>query len=268
MSITLLGFALVAAPWILTLSLKYRGFVISTSGKISHAIVGPPDVERHHPLYRTFHVPEPGRITAWEDPDPKLYAFWSPFENLRYAKHQLKLIYYNAKRAVDVLSGFDWLRLGLCAALCGFLIHTPWRRNMAVERWRWAGLPVICIPAIYLPVFAYEQRYYYPVYPFLLAASTGIVVSLARDARKKLNVPRLIGLILFAFSFANHPRSILPRTLKGQGVEFPVEMMQAHDMAKRLKAAGVRGPVTGTYLSGEGVTLYIAFLIDQPWYGG
>jgi hypothetical protein len=85
---TLLGFLLVAAPWVVTLSLKYQGFTFSTSAKISHAIAGPHGKPGAHP--QVFHIPEPGRIWWWEDPSPNFYQdlYWSPLESLTYAKHQ------------------------------------------------------------------------------------------------------------------------------------------------------------------------------------
>ncbi|MEK7706793.1 MAG: hypothetical protein AAB380_02210, partial [Verrucomicrobiota bacterium] len=70
-------FALVAAPWVATLSLKYHQLTFSTSARISHALTGPPDVDRYHPFARTFHEPEPGRITSWEDPTRMAYQYWS-----------------------------------------------------------------------------------------------------------------------------------------------------------------------------------------------
>jgi hypothetical protein len=87
-AMTLLGFLLVAAPWVVTLSLKYQGFTFSTSAKISHAIAGPHGKPGAHP--QVFHIPEPGRIWWWEDPSPNFYQdlYWSPLESLTYAKHQ------------------------------------------------------------------------------------------------------------------------------------------------------------------------------------
>ncbi len=203
LGITLLGFFLLAAPWIVLLSFKYQRLTFSTTARIAHAIVGPKNFEQSHPV--VFCAPEPGRIFSGEDPPDYLYQemYWSPFENPAYAKHQLKLINFNAQAIIKTFSRFDWLQLGLCAALLGLLVHTPWRKNLQVERWRWAGGLIACVSVVYLPVYADADRYFYPAYPLLIAASIGMVIWLTRNDRGRFNVPRLLGLCLIVFSFGN-----------------------------------------------------------------
>ena len=86
--VTFAGFLIIAGPWIGILSNKYGGLVFSTSAVINHAIVGPKDMDRFHPGFRTFHRPEPGRVTSWEDPTGLPYKYWSPFDSITYALHQ------------------------------------------------------------------------------------------------------------------------------------------------------------------------------------
>jgi hypothetical protein len=64
--------ALVALPWILTLSHHYGSPTFSTSASINHALVGPGDQSLIHVFIRSHLAHPPGRITTWEDPDPKL----------------------------------------------------------------------------------------------------------------------------------------------------------------------------------------------------
>ena len=179
---TLLATLLLASPWILTLSAKYGGIVISTSAKINHAIVGPPDIERRPP--DVYEKPEPGRITAGEDPTVYAHHFWSPFDSVEYFKYQLKLIYSNIVMELDFLSNFDRLHIGVLAVILGLLIHRPWRQNMAADRWRWAAVPIVCVCALYFPVYAFDLRYYYPAYPLLIIASMGLVVHLTRTPNR------------------------------------------------------------------------------------
>jgi hypothetical protein len=270
LGITGLGFVLVVVPWVVTLSLKYQGLVISTSAKINHALVGPMDAERGHPLL--IYRPEPGRIDWGEDPPPHLYQdrYWSPFESLTYAKHQVKVIYNNAKMVANILSGFDSLHLGLVTALFGLLVHMPWRANMAAERWRWAGVPIAWIAGIYLPLYAWPQRYYFPTYSFLIACSLGMVTWLTQNSSKRINWPRLIGFSLITLSFVHPLYAALPQALKG--LEDPAATY-AYDLAKRLQAAGIHGAiVTARGYSqpwvGEYIGSYIGFFTNQPYYGG
>jgi hypothetical protein len=264
--ITLVGFGAVAGPWVAALSWKYQGLVISTTGKIAHAIVGPPDRDRSHSSVSTLQAPEPGRLTVSEDPSHLPYAYWSPFESWTYARHQLRVIVENSYRIVTMLAAFDWLHLGLFPVLFGLLVHTPWRENMRRERWRWAGGVLLCFCGVYLPVFAQAQRYYFPAFPVLIAAAMGMTVSLTSPARPGLNLPRLAGLALVTVSFSI-PALLLPVALRGlEGAA----AVSARDLAKRLQAAGVRGEIAGV---GDFQNLpihyveYIAFFTDQRYFG-
>src|SRR5215813_2021551 len=228
--ITLLGLLLIAGPWIVVLSVKYRSFVVSTSATVNHAIVGPPDIQRIHPGHKSFHTPEAGRIWAWEDPASLRYEYWSPFENWEYFKFQLGLIYHNGKKVIDILSGFDFFHIGLVAALVGLLVHTPWHDNIARERWRWAAVPLICLSVFFLPVFAGGERYYYGTYPFLIVASLGLVASLTRT-QTGLNLPRLAGIALVSFSFLYPPVTSLMPTIHGLD-DRPTTL--SYDLARKL----------------------------------
>ncbi len=258
---TMLAFLSVAAVWILVLSLKYGGMVVSTSGRINHTIVGPPDKKRHHPHTTFFHVPEPGRITAAEDPSTEHYEFWSPFENPTYAKHQVGLIFSNLGTAIKRLMGFSYLSIGVLAAFYGLLASAASREVLTIERWRWAGAIVFCIVAMYLPVYAFDQRYYYPAYAFMLAASFGLVARLTPESQQGSKLNRRLGFGLVIFCFA------LP-TLAGVKNAFTMPehklvSRHAYEVAKKLVAAKLQGSIAGGSTAG----LYVAFCADQPWHG-
>jgi len=272
MGLTFLGFMLLAGPWVVTLSWKYQGLMVSTSARIAHAMVGPPGVDRGmlaDPMI--IHPPEPGRLWWGEDTPRHLYEdkYWSPFQNLAYARHQVKVILSHIKVALRYLSTFDPLHVGILAALFGFFVHTPWRENMRQERWRWAGVPIACVCGVYLPLYLYEERYFYPTYPFLLAAGMGMVVWLTRGVHGRVNVPRLIGFGLLALAFVYPFATRLPQALKGLK---DVRTEYAHDLATRLLAADVSGPIVGAggydnLWGGYGAGLFIAFYINQPYLG-
>lgn len=255
-------FFLVTSPWILTLSLKYGTLVISTSGKINHAIVGPKDVDRFHPHSRTFHVPEPGRITAAEDPVNMPYHYWSPLENLEYAKHQLSVIGRNFDKATSHLSGFSNLGLGLFMMVVGMLVHSPWRQNLSMQRWRWGGIIVACLVSIYLPVWANDLRYYFSAHVFMMAASFGLVETLTLGSRHKLTMPCLTGFSLIILCFAL-PLPTLLRYALDPAVGHKKKCADAHELAQKLQTAGIQGTVAG----GPVESLYISFYTNKPWYG-
>lgn len=255
-------FLLVASPWILTLSVKYKAPVFSTSGRIAHAVVGPPDIERFHPHSRIFHKPDPGRLTAAEDPTYMPYQYWSPVENWDYAKHQLLVIGRNFKKAFDHLTGFSYLGFGLFLTVVGTLVHSPWRQNLSAQRWRWGGIIIVCIVGIYLPVWGYDLRYYFSTYVLVITASFGFVETQTLKIRDKLNLPYFIGLGLIFFFFA-HP---LPSALQfafNSTAGNKRRSADAYELATKMQAANISGAVAG----GPVGSLYIAFHTDQPWYG-
>ncbi|MEO8429349.1 MAG: hypothetical protein ABI651_19835, partial [Verrucomicrobiota bacterium] len=164
--ITVAVFVFVAIPWITVLSLKYHKLTFSTTAAIAHAVVGPPDVVRYHPFGHTFHRPEPGRLTSWEDPSGMQYNYWSPLAKKEYAAHQLKLIARNFQTIVRLLCGFDLIGIGLLAMLGCLAVPSPWREKLAQQRWRWSTVPVVCLSVIYLPVYIQivDGRYFYAGY--------------------------------------------------------------------------------------------------------
>ena len=258
--LTLLGCALVAGPWIVVLSWKYRTPTFSTSAAINHAIAGPRDIERYHPVRRMFHQPEVGRILAWEDPSVMPYHYWSPLENFSYAKHQLHLMYTNAIHQLVVLRDFDIFGIGLFALVNGVLLPGSLRQRLQDEPWRWAVLPVICLAGSYLPVYGGDKHYYFLTYPLLLTASMGFVMSLTRSLRCWQRGASYVGWLLVVSSFALPMLTKLPVALRG--LEDPSVI--AHALAMKLQAAHVSGPLAGI---GTKEGLYMAFFMNQPWYG-
>jgi hypothetical protein len=264
-AISLGVFVLLISPWIIVLSFKYNGFTLSTSAKIAHAIAGPRDVERYHPFGRMFHRPEPGRITSWEDPSLMPYRYWSPFENTKYAAHQLTLIMGNLQTITRLLSDLDALSLGSLALLGCLIIPKPRRQRLAEDRWRWSIIPAICLVAIYLPmpVQGMDTRYFYVLYPFLWIAGVGV----ARWVTSQISrfSPWVLALSLVAVSFALP--AVVRVAIALEGIPDPASHV-AKALAEKLRAAQIRGPIAGSGLIAGGRTgLYLAFLMNEPWYG-
>ena len=154
--------ALLAAPWITVLSLKYDKPTFSTSGPIAHAIVGPGnDRPAPHPFGSTIYQPEPRRVTAWEDPSRMGYDYWSPFASDENFSHQLTLIGRNAKtccfnswRSFDGIGVFlRWFGVGTLVFGLALFAKRPWTKNWLTYRWRWMVIPLICLSGVYLPVY-------------------------------------------------------------------------------------------------------------------
>lgn len=287
-----LAFLLVAGGWIGVLSLKYGRPTFSTTGVIAHAIAGPPDVPRYHPTFSTLHVPEPGRLTSWEEPSRLPYATWKPWQSRAYLAHQGGLMVDNAlimlgwtsgvnlavlteigdglnpRLFLKLLPGFDLLALsllGMVACLC----QRPWLWSKGFTgRWRLAVLPVGLLALLYLPFYVSpsDQRYFYPACPFFWIAVAGCGEALIhsrrwRGAARAKRVALRVGTISF----------MLPAMLWAaaglRGVPNPANQT-AIELAKGLRRSGVMGPVAGSCLMAGGRTgFYLAWHLRQAWLG-
>lgn len=257
---TWLGFALLAGPWIIVLSMKYHCLTVTLSSRVAHTLVGPKDVVRSHPFRLMFHQPEAGRIFSWEEPATLPYRTWSPFANAAYAKRQIEIISDNYYGISNMLRHFDAFGVGIFALLSSLIMPRPWWKRLKDERWRWGIVAVVCLTIFYLPVYSAERRYYFPTYPFLLAASLGLVGWLSHQTRTWRTALWGLGLGLVTVSFATLALRKLPMVL--HGLDRP--SVQAHELAQRLQAANIAGPIASV---GKKEGLFVAFFLNQPWYG-
>ena len=263
-SISIGLFLAISIPLIITISGKYGHVNFSTSGAIAHAIVGPGNEQpAPHPFGNTVYKPESGRVTAWEDPSEMQYEYWSPFESNENFFYQLYLIYRNAKTVFKFFSAFDgiglflgWFGIGTFVFGLAFFCKRPRAKTWFNERWRWLNIPVICLGAIYLPVYVLstDQRYFYLILPLFLILSLGLC--------RSHNLNGSFIKITIASLF------ILPTVLKSQSEDVVGPL--AKELALRMKNAGLNSPIVGsTFFTDEGhrLGLYVAWHLDQPWHG-
>jgi hypothetical protein len=262
--VILAAFALLAGPWVLTLSLKYRTPTFSTSARIAHALSGPPDEDRYHPIGRTLHRPEPGRITSWEDPSRMAYHYWSPLESRAYAWHQAKTI---ARNFITCLALLASLNLAWPPLFFALLLRLSGTWPAGTERcFRALLLPGLLV-LIYVPCYITlaEQRYFYAAFPFLFAAVGAGLLGTAEPPGRKPSVSAQRWAWWFAVLGAVLPLVaavliIADAPMRAGGC--------AADLARRLERCRLGGPVAGSgMLPGGRTGLYIAFLLNQPWYG-
>jgi len=270
---TLGVFALLAAPWVTALSVKYGGFTFSTSGRINHAIVGPGNADnigRYHPFVREFHAPDAGRVTMWEDPSRMKYPYWSPFESAAHMRHQVHLVQRNAVSVGQILAGLDWFHLGLLSLLGCCFLRPPWRESLARERWCWVLAPLACLGGVYLPVYVQpvDERYFYAALPLLLAAALSVAVSLTRKAAEQAPWAKWLAAGFVCVSFGLLPcfRALAATDgLRHEGGRV------ARVLAEKLRRANLVGPVAGSGMDQatdfQRAGLYAAFFLGVPWHG-
>ena len=260
--ITLFSLAVAIGPWIAIISSKYGSVTISRSAQLNHAMVGPADVERFYPLDRGFHQPEAGRVTLWEDPDLP-YPDWSPIASGANALHQLRIIVGNVPIAIVMLTSvcalFPWLLAIFPMRLC----QKKWRSTLEGQKWWWSLLPVAGLGLQYLPanLLISEQRYFYAAFPFLFVA---VGACFDWNTSKPKRETRLAVMILLAAAFLA-PTLARPSLWRKPGATAGECACQ---LARKLSAAGIRGPVAGSaQMHGGRAGLYAAFHLNEPWLG-
>jgi len=265
--ITLGVFAVTALPWLVTLSGKYGHFTFSTSGSINHSIVGPKDVDRYHPVFRTLHVPEAGRVTQWEEPSRMEYKPWSPFASGAYFQHQNQLVKKNFETIIGHLANFDLFYLGIVGLLGAFYVKPPWREQLAGDRWRWTVLPLFCLCGLYLPVWVapFDERYFYAALPVQLICAFSVVNLVKAHWREQVWIGWVTsGLILLSFGFIPTIKTLVA-TEKMRHEPTTV----ARDIAEALKRQAITGPIAGSgTVIGFRTGLFAAYFLDTPWLGG
>jgi len=153
--------------------------------------------------------------------------------------------------ALLILAGWRWLQPG-------------WRRDQFTQRWWWSVVPLVVLSALYLPgnLLASEQRYFYPTFPFLYVFAAGIWWSTPNATRSPQQNWLGLGLLTASFVLPAIARpSLAPGSTRAAG-EF------GRQLADKLIAAGIRGPIAGSgMVDGGRAGLYAAYYLGEPWLG-
>lgn len=271
----LLGFLLIAAPWILVLSAKVGRPTFSLVGGINHAIVGPADEEREHPNTDRLWTPPDGRISIWEVPETMTYRSWSPLASLPYLKHQLGLMGSNIGQIRSHMQRYDFLGLSLVLLILGPLILLIMGQRHAARTALW-GLGTTALFASGLIFLFFSYRYTNPfLRPFclILAFHTVSRISSFESAGSSPGLVRKWApaflwsvLVLSLAAHANIP--FRPFTLEEvDGTPFnnvTVDSSLHRALADELRKAGMPGPLASSLHWGG---LFLAYHMQVPYLG-
>lgn len=264
--IGIVAFVLLAGPWIGVLSWKYGRPTFSTSARVAHTIIGPPDRDRDHPGNRHLSRVPPGRITAGETPELLPYNHWSPFENKAYFIHQVKYSIETAWRILGSIASYDAFRFTLPAlVLIPIIMSRPrWRARQRKAMW------VLGTVAVYAGGFIFVywgERYTYPflfpmccVYCVTVCTSwlgkIGVRLGLARRARYAARA-------LVAMSFAAAALYGNVQYVRGAMAAQPAY----RQMAAEMKTAGCQGPMASLASEQTQCGLYLAYYLGESFAG-
>jgi hypothetical protein len=257
LGLTILGMTLVASVWIAILTTHYGKLTIANSAGYNHSLVGPNVVKHLFLLDQGLRVPQPERITIWEDPTLP-YPDWSPLVSWSNAKLQLQIMLHNMPVVLLMLTSVS---LVFPVLLGTGMVRVMRRNNSAGEGptvW-WALLPVALLAGLYLPnyLLVSEQRYFYCAAPLLFVAATGWKYFDAGRWPHRATV-LLIACFLIP-TFARTGLYLNSTQIAGQCASI---------LAEKISEKHLAGSVVGSgKLPGGRTGLYVAYLLQQPWFG-
>jgi len=194
------------------------------------------------------------------------YRYWSPLASPAYALHQLNILMRNLPICLLLLTTLEvaWL-MPLFD-----LLHRCTRKAASdgpcPNYFQALVLPILLV-VLYLPasVNLAEQRFFYPAFPFLFAV-VGVwaneKVQIMAEPSNEGTPNRtwwlaVLGVLTPLFATA---------VLLGNSPKYAGDC--AVNLARRIERASIAGPVAGSgMLPGGRAGLYVAFLLNQPWYG-
>ncbi|HEV8608209.1 MAG TPA: hypothetical protein VGQ99_22930 [Tepidisphaeraceae bacterium] len=208
----LLGFLLIAAPWIGALSWKYHHLTFGSAGAAAHGMLAPqdlPEASKQGWLMRwNLEVPTGPYITITENPE-KLYPRWSPFASKAYFQHQCTIIRRHALDLVhflDLMAALHVIPALVLVSLALVLFRSPQRWKIA-----WLLLTLILFLAPFLVVLI-NYRYLGPhIVPLVLLLCLIVVLEWRRGTESSesptpeaapLHWARGVGALLICGSFA------------------------------------------------------------------
>jgi hypothetical protein len=276
------GFVMVAAPWIGVLSTTYGQLTITTAASSRNV---PTSVRRG--ATNTDRAPfapglklasiESGRLTAWEAPDrvstrpPAVVSSTLP---TAIGPGRIQVLLGNAMVIRDHLSDFDYFQLAIAtilgAAFIGFL-RSP-ARAVSVP-YLWGSFTVVLFVLGYLPLWARERRYYWPVVGLLMVLSFGLAEQISRalthyaaDADKRRLTTRrwiLLATLIVAFSYVQVGSHWLLYWYRAPFPSFIGLAARMEDEARR-RGTAVHGPIAGNDWPN---TVHLAYMMRLPSFG-
>lgn len=253
LGLSLGGFALTVLPLVLILSSLNYGFTIGKSGAINHAVAGPNDVMRFHPV--VFGVPTPPHVTLWETPDTLPYQYWSPFSSRAYFDHQVAIAARNTVEAGKTLFALDSAGLGVGGLIVLWIV--AWLRRRTDPELVTATMWLTGVLGIYLAGYltvAFERRYVQSfAVPIFLCTTAWLAGRVA--ARP------IIGMLVAVAVAVSIATAWIPKVQRNVATRTSPYL---REIAGELRQMGFRGPFAATSWY-HGVSL--AYFTGEPHVG-
>ncbi|MBV9156333.1 MAG: glycosyltransferase family 39 protein [Acidobacteriaceae bacterium] len=244
-------FLAVSSVWVLTLHAKYGSWMLGTTGEFNHRLTGPEAAGYPH-LSHLIPPASEHAITAWEDPSPAWLPAWNVLSSRSNLKHQVKIVYRDAKSLfrfwtyTTPLFGF---------LLLGYLVLCP---NAANRRQEWIGpiLTIALFSAGYL-LITVEDRYFWLTDLLLLW-----IAFLSLD------------LLFKRYAFAAPAKTVLASAVVLSFLVNPVLILHAHRFegrdvyrwSEQIKESGIKWGRLASCSDWQD-SAYVAYVLGMPYYG-
>ena len=275
----LLGFLILAAPWMGVLSMKYGALTVSTAAGGRNIPVSvrwtAGSVDRApFPTPLKLGPVEPGCLTSWEAPDQVSRVSAGGTTAVARPTAHLQVILSNLIAIRDRLSEFDYFHLAGAAVLgSAFIGFLRGRASAAAARYLWGTFTVVLYALGYLPLWAREERYYWPIAGLLMVLSFGLAEQFAKalthysehaDGRP-IRGSRWVALavLVVALSYVQVGGHWLLVRYRTPRADFGQLAAQLNETA-RQRGARLEGPIAGNDWP---YTVYLAYTMNRPSYG-
>jgi hypothetical protein len=245
------------------ISIHNGKLTVSEAARMAHRRVGPDVNEELYVVDQGFEKPASGRITTLENPSLH-YPDWSPWESARNARHQWNVIRVNVAKSLAMLTAIS---LAFPILFVAAVVRVLRRRNdqssHAAEFGR-LWIPLAAVVILYLPSYIelLDERYFFLTCPFLLGLTAYEIQQSRRWKISRGSRVILTALLVMSFVVPNFVRA---------GIYLPRSVVAGHEavlLASRMRSADLTGSLAGSAsLPGGRVGLYLAFLLQQPFYG-
>jgi hypothetical protein len=216
------GFSIIASIWILTLSLKYEQFSITSKGPAAHASVG--RNYKGHPFFKggLYKPRDAYAIHVFEDPSDVKFKTWSPLESKEYFLYQLELIKNNfifiLNHFVNMSPFFTYAFIIVTLALIpiAYLLSPLNNKKKFLYIWVVTTFSIFCSGFLMITARS-PRRFYAPMIIFLLLSFhflnelLNALKNILPDKRKRSLTAYL--LVIFISAFALKPGMDILRSI-------------------------------------------------------
>ena len=269
----LVGFALIAAPWVGVLSAKLGRLTVGTAGATTYAHYGPGSGDARRQAITGLRRPPAGAYSVWQDATlaaavPERRGL-SPLASRDALARQVAFAGRNARLIAGHLASLDEFHLGLASlglTPLAFVV-VVWRRRQSALRYVVVALAVVVFCGGYAFVFAEDRRFFWFAMLVLAVLAFHFADALPRGLGRWLGARagRLLAAAACAVlvvSFAFHPVRFLSVLLHE-----PPPGREHRLVAARLAEWGARGPLASIGQRAWWDGLHTAYYLDASYAG-